>query len=148
MKILVEGYKFEVFKEKASYFTVKNLQVTLTKRGQIYFNRTVFDALGKPKALILLFDRELRVVGLRPSSTKIKHAYPVGINRQAYVITAKAFCNEYEIDLSNSTLFDASLVNGALVFELNGGTPLLGRKEKPRKHKATKKRRSLEVGIE
>lgn len=74
------------------------MHVTLNRRGMLLLNRTAYDALGRPDAAKLLFDRRRKIIGvraaepndLRPFTFK---TYRNGSHRELQI---HAFCVAYE----------------------------------------------------
>lgn len=98
-------------------------QLTVQKRGAISLNRSAFAALGFPDSIELLYDREQRVVGLRPVDPKADNAYAV---RRAststsgpWVISAMAFTKYYDIDTTRTLRWPAYLDNDVLCADLS-----------------------------
>ena len=73
--------------------------VTVYARGLLSFSRAAFDELGKPEAVVFLFDREAKILGFRPAGKGdhnsysvllaggriVKHVYAVGVLRELSV---------------------------------------------------------------
>ena len=51
--------------------------VTLNKRGHIAFNRRAHELIGKPEAVLLLFDRINNRIGIRAANPGLRNAYKV-----------------------------------------------------------------------
>jgi hypothetical protein len=111
--------------------------VTIQRRGAISLNRSSFAAIGSPDAVELLYDRDKRIVGLRPVPAQADNAYHVRPSSAApsgpLVISAMAFTKFYDIDTSITRRFDAYLDDGVLCVDLTqDGTPVGGnRRAKP-----------------
>jgi hypothetical protein len=72
--------------------------VTLQKRGALSLNIAAFEALGSPKHVVLLYDREKKCIGIRKASAATPHAYVVrgvGNNQAMHVVAGKAFLSYY-----------------------------------------------------
>lgn len=67
---------FEVY-EKGSAPVATVPSVTVQKRGLISLNRAAFKLLGEPPAVLLLWDSEREVIGLRGVPLDAANAYPV-----------------------------------------------------------------------
>ncbi|MFX8766474.1 hypothetical protein ABTM49_19830, partial [Acinetobacter baumannii] len=87
-------------------------------RGTISLNKSAFSVIGEPEAVELMYDRDERIVGLRPVDASAEHAYPV---RSAtargggpYVISAIAFTKFYDISTERSLRWQAHVVDGTL----------------------------------
>lgn len=96
--------------------------VTIQKRGTLSLDRSAFEALDAPKAVELLFDRQARIVGLRPVSATDQDASHVRAAsrspRGPWVISAMAFTRFYDIDTSVALRWEAYLEDGVLCVDL------------------------------
>jgi hypothetical protein len=114
---------FEVFSKRLVPLK-KSPMVTVAKRGTISLNKSAFSALGSPAEVELLYDRDERMIGLRPAGPGTEHAYPVrmasGKANGPYVISAIAFTKFYDIAVGRSLRWPARLVEGVLCVDLDG----------------------------
>lgn len=113
---------FEVFTKRL--VPLKRMPfVTIQKRGTISLNKSAFIALGSPDAVELLYDRDERVVGLRPAKPTLDHVYPVrsatGKDTGPYVISAIAFTKFYGISTEQSLRWQAHVVEDVLCIDLD-----------------------------
>lgn len=110
---------FEVFNRRAAPVTTQPL-VTIQKRGAMSFNRAAFEALGAPEAVEFLFDREERVMGFRPVSADVPHAYRPRKQGQAYnyILAGQAFTQHYGIKTDTARRYVAAMLDGVLVVDL------------------------------
>jgi hypothetical protein len=99
------------------------------------FNQATFEAMGKPEAVTLHYDRDAKAIGFKPASKKIRHAYPTRKqpHSNSYIISAQSFCDYYEISTSPPRAFTPTLEGGMLVFELNKGVVVSSRVRSPKK---------------
>ena len=67
---------FEVY-EKGSAPVATVPSVTIQKRGLISINRAAYALMKEPEAVELMWDRERKLVGLRPVPIEAANAYPV-----------------------------------------------------------------------
>ncbi|NOT46633.1 MAG: hypothetical protein HOP17_02635 [Acidobacteria bacterium] len=66
-------------------------RVTLGIKGDIRFNGAMFEALGRPTAIELLFDELNKTIGLRPGSLDMPHACRFrGSVREISIVSAPA----------------------------------------------------------
>lgn len=103
--------------------------LSIQRSGLISLNQTAYQAFGSPAAVELLYDRDARVVALRPIDARARHSYPVrSANRRGsgpYVVSAVAFTRFYDIDTSTSMRWPAMVRDGALHADLSArGIPL------------------------
>lgn len=116
--------QWEEFTQKAS-FRAEKMRVSLNSRGQFLLNQKVVDSLGSPEAVVFLYDRTSRNIGIKPSIPDIEHSYLLKRqgNSQSYCISAKSFCNYYDIDIGDTVVFnDVRAEDGFLILSLNNVT--------------------------
>lgn len=96
--------------------------VTIQKRGTLSLNRSAYVALESPDAVELLYDRDERVIGLRPVPASDKDASHVRASapsdRGPWVVSAMAFTKFYDIDTSTTMRWEAYLDDGVLCVDL------------------------------
>ena len=51
--------------------------VSLSKKCALVLNRTAHERMGRPDAVILLYDPRYRVIGLRPAGADLENAFPL-----------------------------------------------------------------------
>src|SRR2546421_12749084 len=92
---------FEVFDRYHSR-SVKDIFVTIQRRGNFSLNRAAFQALGNPQFVELLFNRSKRLIGFRPTGRDNVHGVPVRKqgSSDSYMIAGLTFTKEYDIDTS------------------------------------------------
>ena len=81
--------------------------------------------MADPEAVILMFDRVNRLIGLKASSPDVNHAYELKQQgtSQNYFLRAKSFCNFYGIDTDDTVVFnDVHLEDGVIVLQLGNVT--------------------------
>lgn len=111
---------FEVY-DKAIAAAKEQAMVTIQKRGVISFNRAAFSLLGEPKAVELLYDRERRLVGLRPTDAKVRHAHRVRTNTKSttYLVSGLSFVSHYDIPCEVGHRWEAQMESDVLFIDLN-----------------------------
>lgn len=99
-------------------------RLTLQKRGNFSLNEAAFERLGRPPAVVLLYDADSHAIGLKPSTKEARNAYTLRKHgeRAAYVIAGVAFCKQFNIDHSKAQTFEPVFENGVLVVELHQQT--------------------------
>jgi hypothetical protein len=98
------------------------MHVTLSNRGEILVGAKTFDRMGRPDAAVLLFDRENRMIGLRPTHPRVANAYLFGPkkNGRHSVIRASSFCRDHGIKVDRTTIFKRPVIEkGILILDLN-----------------------------
>ncbi len=110
---------FEVFTRRATPVG-KGPLVTIQKKGTISLNQEAFGALQEPETVELLFDRDERVIGIRPVDPVVTHAYrPRKQGRSAsYIIAGKAFTQYFDIPTDTARRYRAEAVDGVLTVDL------------------------------
>ncbi len=116
--------QWEEFTQKS---TVKadTIRVSLNARGNFALNQKAVDLLGNPEAIVLMYDRVNRLIGLKTSSADVNHAYQLKRQgtSQSYFLRAKSFCNFYGIDIADTVVFnDAKLEDGMIVLQIGNVT--------------------------
>jgi hypothetical protein len=104
--------------------------VTIQKRGSISLNTAAYEAIGEPSFVVLLYDREERLIGIRESDANTPHAYNVrgtGKNQATRVVSGKAFLSYYDIPRGVARRWFAEERDGMLVIDLKQpGTEVSG----------------------
>ncbi len=115
---------FEEFTGRGTHARSDKPRLTLQENGKLSLNQAAVQLLRDPEAVVLLYDRETRSVGLRPASADVAHAYPLNKHSAtSRVITIAAFAKRYDIPLAPTRSFETTLEDGILVFDLDKGTP-------------------------
>lgn len=98
--------------------------VLIRREGVVSLNQSAYRAIGSPPAVIFLYDRRARVIGLRAAEPEEPHAHRLREQKgTSYAICAAAFLNSFAIPHDELTRFDAVRVeNGMLIVELERGT--------------------------
>lgn len=111
---------FEVF-DKYHSRSVKEMFVTIQRRGTFSLNRAAFQALGSPTFVELLFNRAKRLVAFRTMDVDSGRAIPVRRqgNSDSYMIAGLTFTKEYEIDTNVARRYTAKMQDNLLVVDLN-----------------------------
>jgi hypothetical protein len=101
------------------------LHVTLNRKGWIVFNRTTYERIGNPEAVHLLYDRTNNRIGLQPTRTVMKDAYPVRkANRYgAMMVSAFRLLTEHAIRVPDTLEFPDVEIDedGILIIDLRTG---------------------------
>jgi hypothetical protein len=107
-------------------------RVTINHKRVILLNKAAYEAIGRPPAVELCFDRKYSVIGLRPlrDPKSIKNAFPLNPKRPGsyWTITAASFCRHFDIRIEGTQLFTEPTLdrNGVLELDL-AKTQLAGR---------------------
>lgn len=125
---------FEVF-DKRRNSRSRALTVTIQRRGIFSISEAAYHELGEPAHVELLFDRDEQLVGLRPVSDAVAHAYAVrrqsGKSGGPAIVAGQAFTQYFEIDTSESRRRDAKVEDGMLVVDLKDeGSVIVGNRSR------------------
>ncbi len=104
----------------------ERLHVTLNPKGEIMIGAMAFGKMGRPDAVVLLYDRETDSIGLKPTHPKTPNSYPMVTkkNGRHRVVRAARFCRDYGIKFDRLMVFNAPKLEGeVLVLELRETRP-------------------------
>ena len=113
---------YEEFTRRRIHSVHNQPLITLQKGGREFtLNRAAHEALGKPAAVVLLYDRDAKIIGFRPSDGSPLHAYPLRrANRaECYHVAGKSFCDYDGIEAETTQRFRAEMRGGVLGISLN-----------------------------
>ncbi len=120
---------WEEFTQKTNY-RAEMVRVSLNGRGHFQLNQKAVDALGNPEAVVFMFDRSNRLIGIKPSTPDIEHSYELKRqgSSQNYLVRARSFCSYYSINLGDTIVFnDARTQDGMIVLDLDHTTEVVRR---------------------
>jgi hypothetical protein len=78
------------------------LYVAMNPEGHITFNPRVFEKLGKPQAVLVMFDRVNSRIALKPTYKTVQNAYIVyqrGSDRRSMIVRAGRLLVEYGLQI-------------------------------------------------
>jgi hypothetical protein len=105
--------------------------ITLNLRRIFLINKNVFNELGQPEAVMLMYDRKNQTIGMRAAVDGDVRPFPVAPHPKGshYHIHAAKFCRHYGIELKRHIRFAEPWfdTNGILVLQLNYTEPVVGR---------------------
>ncbi len=120
---------FEVFDKRASTSS-KIPMVTIQMRGHFSLNKAAYDAMGQPDHVELLYDRQEKLIGFRPTEASNPRAYPVkpqGTRSTGRQVAGQAFAKYYDLDVSTARRYSVEMKDGILVLDLkNESTEVTG----------------------
>lgn len=99
--------QWEDFEAGPTQPVTERIHVTLSPRNVILLNGNIYDRMGKPEAVVLMFDKLHSMIGLRPTHADRPGAFPVkqkGRGRHR-LIRATPFCKHYGIKVDRHTAF-------------------------------------------
>lgn len=113
---------FEVFDKRMAPLA-KAPSVTIQKRGIFSINKAAHKLIGEPETVELLFDKDAKIIALRPSNEL--HAYairPQSAREKSgqMILSATAFTQYYDLDTSVSRRYPPYVEDGMLCIALNG----------------------------
>jgi len=95
---------WEKFTDGPTISSRDRLHVTLNSKGVFQFNRKVFEALGKPRAAVLYFEKATSMIGISSAHERLREAFPVNIKQDMYwTINAIPFCRHFRIKIERGT---------------------------------------------
>ena len=110
--------------------------ITLQASGIFALNEAAVEALGQPQSVVLLYDRDARVVGFRPADPSVKHAYQVRKDPRSpsSLVTGRAFCRAHAIPTDRGRRYQATMRGDVLTIDLKD-EPVIPRKRQTLKPK-------------
>jgi len=112
---------FEIFKKRMAPLA-KAPSVTIQKKGIFSINRAAHNLINAPDTVELLFDREARIIAMRPSEESHAYAIRPQTNRGTgqVLMSASAFTQYYDIDTLVSRRYKPYEQDGMLCIEVEG----------------------------
>lgn len=80
--------------------------VTLNDKGVMLLNRTAWESLGRPEAVVLLFDQTNDMIGIKPSSADRPNAFPVKGQQYSRIIYASPFCVHFGFEIERTMVIN------------------------------------------
>lgn len=112
---------FEVFDKRMAPLA-KTPSVTIQKKGIFSINRAAHNLIGAPETVELLFDREAKIIAMKPSDEA--HAYPIRAQTSSgtgqVIMSASAFTQYYDVDTQVSRRYKPYEQDGMLCIDLAG----------------------------
>jgi hypothetical protein len=94
------------------------LRVTPNPKGMFLLNRKAYEVMNTPPAVVLLFDENSNVIGLKPAEPSRPNAFPVKTKDkyQNRIIYASPFCKHFKIKVERTVMFyDVDLDNEGIL---------------------------------
>jgi hypothetical protein len=110
--------------------------VTIQKSGSLGLNRAAYQALGEPSLVVLMFNREEQLIGIRVADQDTEHAYPLRKQQQSesYLIAGRAFVGHYNIEHESARRYQAEIQGDILAVNLKQGGIEVGRNSALSRH--------------
>jgi len=85
----------------------ERMHVTLNRKNVILLSGNVHERLGKPEAVVLLFDKLNSVIGVNPVPPTRPNAFPIRLKGHGRhrLIRATPFCQHFGISVDSTTVF-------------------------------------------
>lgn len=99
---------------------VGSLHVTVNAQGEFLLGVAAFDRLGRPDAVVILFDKANRVIGMKPAHPRISNAYPLrtSVNGRHRLVRANRFCRQHQIKFDRRLAFESPKIeDGVLILD-------------------------------
>jgi len=110
---------FKVF-EKASAPAKSVPTITVQKRGLFSLSRPVFERLGNPEAIELLWDEDRKAIALRPASITAPNAYSPREStpgKGPLILAGSAFTQYIDLDTTQARRWVAKFEDGMAVID-------------------------------
>lgn len=100
------------------------LHASMYPNGEIALTRFTHEELGAPDAYTLLYDRELKIIGLRPANTAASHKAFFARKKGRHGsrrVRAWRLLRQYNIELDTTVTFPRCVIDhtGTLILDLN-----------------------------
>lgn len=114
---------FEVF-EKKSAPLAKVPSITIQKRGLFSLNRAAYALLKDPEAVVLMWDAERQMVGIKAADIADPNAYPARpqsakTGKGPVMVAGTMFTQYYKIDTTESARWVPSMDGDVLCIDLS-----------------------------
>jgi hypothetical protein len=119
---VIEGRNFEIFQGR---LIKARPSISVTRNRQFTFNESTFLSMGKPKAVILSYDRTNRLIKLEPSQQDVRGAYSVNkqAHTKAYIVTPWAFFSHFDIKIEVTLKCAPEFDEQSAIIDLASGFP-------------------------
>ena len=114
-------WQWDEFTDTAPRRIADRLYVTINPRGDFVVNMQTFLAMNEPEAVVLLYDKNSRSIGVRRSRTTVPNAILVHTRHARYnrVFRSKKFLVKHGIVLKNTVQFPTAIIDEEGVLVLN-----------------------------
>ena len=108
------------------------IYVSMSPKGKIAMSRKTYEMLDSPLAVLLLFDRTNRRIGLQPTRKAMRDAYPVLVSGRCGQKKVHAFrlIRQYSIDLPATVKFPDAEIDEDGILRLDLRTAEIPRRVK------------------
>jgi hypothetical protein len=125
--------RWEIFEVGENKPFAERVHVTLNRKNVFCLNPKVHEMMGRPEAVVLMFDRLENVIGIRPALPTDRGSFrlhPLTRGSSHKIIRAAPFCRRFGISLEGTSAFLAPVVDrdGVLLLDLKMMTPARARR--------------------
>lgn len=125
--------RWEIFELGENPPFIDRKHITLNRRHNFCLNWKVFEMLGKPEAVVLMFDKREKVIGINAAPASVKGSFrvqPLGGSGRHKIIRAAPFCRHFGICIGHTSAFIEPRMDedGVLLLDLKATTPARARK--------------------
>lgn len=115
------AWQWDEFKETAARRQPDRLYATLNTRGDFVVNLKTYQKMNEPEAVVLLYDRDSRTIGVRPSRIEVPNAILVHTRHVRYnrVFRSRKFLEKHGIQLEWTVQFPTAQIDSEGVLVLN-----------------------------
>ena len=126
--------RWEIYEEGENKPFAERVHVTLNRKHIFCLNAKVHEMMGRPEAVVLMFDRRENVIGLNPAPPSVNGAFrvrPLARRGGHKIIRAAPFCRHFGIRLDHTSAFIAPTLDrdGVLLLDLNAIAPARARRD-------------------
>ncbi|HJS51628.1 MAG TPA: hypothetical protein VJ781_06980 [Pyrinomonadaceae bacterium] len=115
-------WQWDEFKETAARRMPDRLYATLSPRGDFVVNLKTYIRMNEPEAVVLLYDRDTRTIGVRPSRLDVPNAILVHTRHARYnrVFRSRKFLAKHGIKIDRTVQFPTAEIDtdGVLILNL------------------------------
>jgi hypothetical protein len=115
-------WQWDEFKETAARRFPERLYVTINPRGDFVMNLKTFIAMNETEAVVLLYDRSTRTIGVRRSRLDMPNAILVHTRHARYnrVFRSKKFLEKHGLEFKQTMQFPTAEIDtdGVLILNL------------------------------
>lgn len=96
------------------------MHVTLNRKGVFLMNQNAYEALGKPKAVVLFFERATSMIGISREHERLRESFPMNLRQDMYwTINAIPFCRKFGIRIDGTEAFVDPEVDNEGILQLD-----------------------------
>ena len=114
-------WQWDEFKDTAARRMPERLYATINPRGDFVINLKTYIRMNEPEAVVLLYDRDTRTIGVRPSRLTVPNAILVHTRHARYnrVFRSRKFLAKHGIKIDTTMQFPTAEIDTEGVLILN-----------------------------